>query len=486
VSLVNLSEYASYDALGLSDLVRSKSVTAGELVDCALRASALVNPHINAVIAMIPDWELQLDSRQSDGPFFGVPFVIKDLMLQAKGVPCDFGSRLFRGAFIAPRDTELMSRFRDTGVITWGRTNTPEFGFANTTEPVLYGPTRNPWDPTRSAGGSSGGSAAAVAAGVVPIAHGSDGGGSIRVPAANCGLVGLKPTRGRTPVGPLAGDPLHGMAVEHIVSRSVRDSAAMLDEVEGPGVGDRFVIPRPRRSFLEAMSAAPRPLRIALSTDGRRYGTVEPECVEAVREAGRLCVVLGHDVEEAQPNFDDDAFHTANAVYWSSSLAGGITRFARLLGRDPSPDNLEATVWTCFQNGLALKAIDIELADFHANSICRSVGSFFTRFDVLVTPTLRSPPLKIGALNSNDPTFGPLEWLQACFTVAPFPALYNMTGQPAISLPLAESRDGLPIGVQFAAAYGDEATLFNLGRQLEVASPWAHRKPAVHVSRFCA
>jgi amidase len=274
------------------------------------------------------------------------------------------------------------------------------------------------------------------------------------------------------------------MAIEHIVSRSVRDSAAMLDAVEGPGLGDRFFIPRPRRSFLEEVSAAPRPLRIALSTDGRRYGTVEPECVEAVREAGRLCVALGHDVEEAQPNFDDDAFHTASAVYWCSSLAGGITRFARLLSRDPSPDNLEATVWTCFQYGLTLKAIDIELADFHANSICRSVGRFFTRFDVFMTPTLRSPPSKLGALNTDDPNFGPLEWLQACFTVAPFPALYNMTGQPAISLPLAESRDGLPIGVQFAAAYGDEATLFNLGGQLELASPWAQRKPEVHVSHF--
>jgi amidase len=481
---MNLSEYASYDALGLSGLIKSKSVTPAELMDCALRANSLVNAEINAVIAMVPDWELQLDQRYADGSFFGVPFLIKDLMLQAKGVPCDFGSRLFRGAFIAPQDTELMSRFRKAGVITWGRTNTPELGFANVTEPILYGPTRNPWDTTRSAGGSSGGSAAAVAAGIVPIAHGNDGGGSIRVPAATCGLVGLKPTRGRTPVGPLAGDPLHGMAAEHIISRSVRDSAAMLDAVEGPGLGDRFVISRPRRPFLEEVSAAPRRLRIALSTDGRRYGNVEPECVEAVREVGKLCESLGHYVEEAQPHFDDDAFHTANAVYWSSSLAGGITRFARALGRHPSPDNLEATVWTCFQYGLTLKAIDLELADFHANGICRSVGSFFARFDVLVTPTLRSPPSKLGTLNADDPDFDALEWLQACLSVAPFTALYNVTGQPAISLPVAESRDGLPIGVQFAAPYGDEATLFSLAGQLEVASPWAHRKPRVHVSRF--
>jgi amidase len=481
---MNLHEYASYDALGLAELVRSKSVTPRELVECALRANALVNSKVNAIIGIVPDWELQLNQCYSDAPFLGVPFLIKDLGLQAKGVPCDFGSRLFRGAYIAPQDTELMSRFRKAGVVTWGRTNTPEFGFANTTEPVLYGPTRNPWDTTRSAGGSSGGSAAAVAAGIVPIAHGNDGGGSIRIPAAACGLVGLKPTRGRTPVGPLAGEPVHGMAIDHIIARSVRDSAAMLDAVEGPALGDRFVISGPHRPFLEEVSTAPRRLRIALSTDGRRYGNAEPECVEAVRDAGRLCVSLGHDVEEAQPDFDDDAFHTTNAIYWCSSLAGGVTRFAQFLGRRPSPDNLEATVWTCFQYGLTLKAIDLELADFHANGICRSVGSFFGRFDVLVTPTLRASPLKLGTLNADDPNFGPLEWLQANFAVSPFTALYNMTGQPAISLPLAESRDGLPIGVQFAASYGDEATLFNLAGQLEVASPWTRRKPGVHLSRL--
>jgi amidase len=483
---MNLQEYASYDALGLSKLVRSKSVTPAKLVECALGASALVNPKLNAVIGPVPDWESQLDQPLSDGAFFGVPFLIKDLMVQAKGVPCEFGSRLFRGAYVAPRDTELMSRFRKAGVVTWGRTNTPEFGCAPITEPILYGPTRNPWDTARSAGGSSGGSAAAVAAGIVPIAHANDGGGSIRIPAASCGLVGLKPTRGRTPVGPLAGDPLHGMAIEHIVSRSVRDSAAMLDAVEGPGIGDRFVIPRPRRSYLDEVSTAPRRLRIAISTDGRKYGSVDSECAEAVREAARLCASLGHDVEEARPDFDDEAFHDVNVVYWCSSLAGGITRFAHALRRQPSPDNLEATVWTCFQHGLALKATDIELAHFHTNLICRSVGGFFARFDVLLTPTLRTPPLKLGMLNANDADMTAAGWIEACMRIAPFTALYNLTGQPAISLPLAESLDGLPIGIQFAAPYGDEATLFNLAGQLETAAPWSHRKAGVHVSRLAA
>jgi amidase len=483
---MNLNEYASYDALGLAKLVRSKSITPAELVECALSANALVNPKLNAVIATVPNWESQLDQQYSYGAFFGVPFLIKDLVLQAKGVPCEFGSRLFRGAYVAPLDTELMSRFRKAGVITWGRTNTPELGCAPITEPLLYGPTRNPWDTTRSAGGSSGGSAAAVAAGIVPIAHGNDGGGSIRAPAASCGLVGLKPTRGRTPVGPLAGDPLHGLAIEHIISRSVRDSAAMLDAVEGPGIGDRFVIPRPRRSYLEEVSTAPRRLRIAVSTDPRKYGTIDPECADAAREAARFCASLGHDVEEARPDFDDEAFHNINVVYWCSSLAGGITRFAHALGRQPSPDNLEATVWACFQHGLTLRAIDIELANFHMNLISRSVGGFFARFDILMTPTLRSPPLKLGTLNANEPGMTASGWIEAALTVAPFTALYNVTGQPAISLPLAESRDGLPIGIQFAAPYGDEATLFNLAGQLETASPWSHRKARAHVSHFAS
>jgi amidase len=446
----------------------------------------LVNPQLNAVIATVPNWESQLDQQRSKGAFFGVPFLIKDLMLQAKGVPCEFGSRLFRGAYVAFQDTELMSRFRKAGVVTWGRTNTPELGFAPVTEPILYGPTRNPWDTTRSPGGSSGGSAAAVAAGIVPIAHGNDGGGSIRMPAASCGLVGLKPTRGRTPVGPFAGDPLHGLAIEHIISRSVRDSAAMLDAVEGPGIGDRFVIPRPRRSYLEEVSAAPRRLRIAVSTDSRKFGNVDSECAEAAREAARLCASLGHDVEEARPDFDDEVLHNVSVIYGCSSLAGSIPRFAHAVGRHPSPDNLEATVWTAFQHGLTLKAIDIELADFRTNLITRSVARFFTRFDVLVTPTLRSPPLKLGTLNANNPDMTAAGWIEACLSVAAFTALYNMTGQPAISLPLAESADGLPIGVQFAAPYGDEATLFNLAGQLEMASPWSHRQPRVHVSCFAA
>jgi len=483
---MKLAEYAAYDALGLAELVRAKQVTPEELVECALAANALLHPKINAVIATLPDWKAQIDPRLAGRPFFGVPFLVKDLFLFAKGQPCDMGSRLVRGAFVSPIDTDLMQRFRAAGVVTWGRTNTPELGFAPTTEPVLYGPTRNPWDPTRSPGGSSGGSAAAVAAGIVPIAHGNDGGGSIRIPAANCGLVGMKPTRGRVPPGPLVGDPLHGLAVEHVLTRTVRDSAAMLDAVEGPGVGDRFVIARPQGPYLKEVAGAPRRLRIAVSATGGGAVTADAQCAEALHAAAKLCASLGHKVEEASPQFDRQAFGEASTVYWTAGLAGSLTRFALMLGRTPSPENLETSVWAAFQHGLALKATDLERAESQANMVCRAVGQFFTRCDVLMTPTLATPPQKLGALDANAPGMTLQRWFEACTAAVPFTGLFNMTGQPAISLPLGESREGLPIGIQFVAPYGDEATLYRLAGELERAAPWAARKPALHASRAAA
>jgi amidase len=477
------AEYADYDALGLAELVRAGSVTPEELVACALAANAALHPQINAVIATLPDWRSAIDRRFADGPFFGVPFLVKDLGVLMKDVPCDMGSRLVHGAFVSPIDTDLMQRFRRAGVVTWGRTNTPELGFAATTEPLLYGPTRNPWDPARSPGGSSGGTAAAVAAGIVPMAHGNDGGGSIRIPAAHCGLVGLKPTRGRVPVGPLAADPLHGMAIEHVLTRSLRDSAAMLDAVEGPGVGDRYVIARPRRPYLQEVSEAPRRLRIAFSAAGPGAAPVDADCVDALRAAAELCAALGHDVEEAYPAFEWPVFFDASVLYWSASLAGTIGRLARMTGRTPSPENLETSVWAAFQHGLSLKAVDLERADAQANVICRAVGQFFTRFDVLMTPTFAILPPKLGTFDANAPGMTAARWFEAGIAAGPFTGLFNMTGQPAISLPLGQSAEGLPIGIQFAAPYGDEATLFNLGGALEQAAPWAARRPAIHSSR---
>jgi amidase len=476
-------EYARCDGLELVALVKSKQVSPAELAQVALDAIAAVNPKINAVIAPISDWKEQIAAAATESPFYGVPFLIKDILLHARGVPCDAGSRLVKGAFVAPADTDLMQRFRRSGVITLGRTNTPEFGFNANTEPVLYGPTRNPWNPAYSAGGSSGGSAAAVAAGIVPIAHANDGGGSIRLPAAACGLVGLKPTRGRTPVGPELGDPLHGLGIEHVVCRSVRDCAAMLDAVEGPGVGDRYVIARPQRPYLEELHSAPRRLRIAFSA--ATYGDTvrpDPEVVRALETAARTCADLGHDVEEAKPDYDIGAFHRANIVLWASFLAAGVAGIAEITGRRPSAETLEATVLANYEYGLTLTALDIEVALATTNTVCRSVAPFFERFDLLLTPVWASPGLKLGVLNANDPSLDAKGWYEHLFRHIPYTALYNMTGQPALSLPLAQSSAGMPIGIQAVSRFGGEDTLMQIAGQLEHAMPWKNRRSPIHVS----
>jgi len=477
---MELDEYAAHDATGLAALVRRREVSAQELADTARRAIAAVNPRLNAVIAPVDP--AGAEAPPAAAPFAGVPFLIKDLVMHARGVPCDMGSRLVAGAFVSPIDTELMARYRRAGLVTLGRTNTPEMGFCSTTEPVLYGPTRNPWDITLSPGGSSGGSAAAVAAGMVPVAHGNDGGGSIRIPAAACGLVGLKPTRGRTPVGPETGMPLHDLGIEFALTRSVRDCAALLDAVEGPSPGDRFAIARPAQPYREAANTAPRPLRVAFHCDAGPGRSVDADCIAAVEATARQCQSLGHHVEPAQPQYDRHLFDVATLRYWTSFLAGGVSALAGLFGRTPSADTLEACVLASVRHGLALRAVDLEEADVFANMVCRAVAPFFERYDVLLTPSTALARLPLGTLNCNDASLDVDGWMRKVFGYAPFTALFNMTGQPALSLPLASTREGTPIGVQFVGRYGDEATLLQLARQFEQAQPWAQRRPAVHVS----
>ena len=475
---MKFSEYAGYDGLGLAELVRSRQVTPAELAATALAAIDTLNPALNAVIGPIPDWEARLSAQPTGGAFYGVPFLIKDLVLHLAGVSCDMGSRMVKGRFVSPIDTDLAVRFKASGVNALGRTNTPEMGFNCTTEPVLYGPTRNPWDRSRSTGGSSGGSAAAVAAGMVPIAHANDGGGSIRIPAANCGLVGLKPTRGRTPVGPEFGEPLHGMGIEHVVTRTVRDCAAMLDQVEGPGVGDRFVIPRPTRPYLAEVTTPPRRLRIAVSSKGLMNARLDPAVADGLARTARLCESLGHGVEEASPTFEEEQFHAANFVYWCGFLALGVVGFSQQAGIEPSEANLEAATLACYRHGASLKLLDLEMADYLANLVCRSIAAFYTRYDLLLTPVLAGPPLPLGVLDQNDPSRDARGWYDFVFQHAPFTALSNLTGQPAISLPLHRTPEGLPIGMQFTAPFGDEATLFQLAGQLEQAAPWPRVAPA--------
>ncbi|QRN97591.1 amidase [Archangium violaceum] len=476
---MKLNEYTQYDGLGLAELVRSKEVTPEELVQTALAAIERVNPRINAVVAPMRDEaRATLTRGLPQGPFTGVPFLLKDAVLHAANVPCEMGSRLAAG-LVMPQDSELMARFRQAGIVPVGRTNTPEMAFNVTTEPLFHGPSRNPWNPEYSTGGSSGGSAAAVQAGIVPLAHANDGGGSIRIPASLCGVFGLKPTRGRTPIGPDAADGLNGLGIEHVVSRSVRDSAAMLDATLGPDVGEPYQIQAPERPYLKELEREPGRLRIALSRVPPSGVPVSPECVAAVEDAARLCQELGHEVVEASPQFDASGFNHANTVIWSSNLAVWVGGMAAATGRSPE-ETLEATTWATVQYGRGLTATELQLAFATVNQVTRAVGRFFTGYDLLLTPTVAVPPYKLGVVDANVRMTAE-EWIDRIFTFCPFTALFNFTGQPAMSVPLYWS-DGLPIGVQFAGRWGDEATLFRLAAQLERARPWASRRPPVHAA----
>lgn len=474
---MKLDEYARYDGLGLAELVRRGEVSAAELAATARLGIERVNPILNAVIGDIGTHA----PAPADGPFAGLPFLIKDLVLHAEGVRCDMGSRLVDNSFVSPHDTELMRRFKAAGFVAIGRTNTPEFGFASTTEPVLYGPTRNPWNVDRSPGGSSGGSAAAVAAGIVPIAHANDGGGSIRIPAAMCGMVGLKPTRGRTPTGPEFGQPLHGLGIEHVVTRTVRDCAAVLDSVQGPGIGDPFIIPPPSRPYASEIGAPPGRLRIAVSLAGMKGAHAGGEVRDAVMRVARELETLGHEVSEASPHYDEDMFHKANIVYWCGFLAAGILGTAQLNGRTPSLQTLESTTLACYEYGLGLKLVDLEMADAFANIVCRSVAPFFNAYDVLLTPTLGERTVALGLIDANDSSLDAQAWYDRLFNHASYTALYNMTGQPAISLPLTTDAEGMPLGMQFVTRFGAEDLLLRLAAQLEQALPWADRRAGIHV-----
>jgi amidase len=481
---MNLQEYASHDGIGLAQLVKRREVSAAELRATALAAIAQVNPGLNAAVDTVEAWPQFTEQAPAAGPFEGVPFGIKDFVLFCAGVPINFGSRLVNGALIAPFDSELMTRFKRAGLQTLARTTSSEMAFNPTAEAVLYGPTRNPWDPTRSSGGSSGGSAALVAAGALPVAHANDGGGSIRIPAANCGLVGLKPSRGRVSLAPTMGQGLHGLGCEFIVSRSVRDSAAMLEAVHGPAAGEPFVVAPPEIPYLAQIAESSRPLRIAFTTRTPHGLDIDPAFVRATHTTARLLEGLGHHVEEASPGFDSAEFDRASLVMWSSFLTASIANLCAMLGREPGSHNLEASVWGTYCFGRQLKATDLEAALATQNAVTRAVGAFFERYDLLLSTTMTKPPVPLGTLDANAERFAndAPAWFEFAFKGhTPFTSVQNMTGQPAISLPLMES-DGLPIGMHFSARFGAEGLLLQLARQLEQALPWAGRRPRVHVA----
>lgn len=446
-------------------------------MDAAIERIERVNPALNAVVTpLFEEGRAAARAALPDGPFRGVPYLLKDLLASYGGVRMTWGSA-FAPNYVPDHDSELVARLKRAGLIILGKTNTPELGILPTTEPRSLGPARNPWKLDWTTGGSSGGSAAAVAAGMVPMAHGNDGGGSIRIPASCCGVFGLKPTRARVPLGPDFGDVMLGLVVEHALTRSVRDSAALLDATAGPDTGDPYWAPPLARPLRQEVGADPGCLRVAFSTTGPMGEPLHPDCVEAVKDAARLCAELGHKVEEAVPKFDGSALIQAIIPLWTSSIAALIDSLAKLCGRTPGPDQFEDLTWGMYEMARQVTGVQILQAHDALQRVAREVAHFMERYDIWLAPTLAEPPVPLGTFES--PAGNPLKGLLRAAEFIPFTPLCNMVGQPAMSVPLFWNREGLPIGAHFAGRFGDEATLVRLAAQLEAARPWAGRRPLV-------
>lgn len=471
-------EYENYDALGLAELIAMKKVSAAEVLDATLLRVQRLNSSLNCLVNMgkltLQSWE----NGSPRGPFDGVPFVLKDLGLLINGTVTTFGSRLFANS-IADHDSEVASRYKRAGLVIIGKSNTSEMGLVATTEPALFGPTRNPWDITRSAGGSSGGSAAAVASGIVPAAHATDGGGSIRIPASCCGLFGLKVTRGRTSLAPEAGERNGGFFTHHAVTRSVRDSAALLDVAAGPALGDPYWAPPLARPLLSEVGAPVGKLRIALQNKVGNGAVVAPECIRAVQSAARLCEDLGHTVTEVTPPYDLDALLDSARVIWSASLAAAIDGWCERADRSISPAMVEPFTWHFYQLGRSLQASQYVTAIGRVHAQGRSVSEFFKTYDMLLSPTLASEPIALGNLDTSSvASIGDAhELFLRQFRYSPFTVIANATGTPAMSVPLEWSASRLPIGIHLLAPFGQEALLVRFAAQLEEAKPWFHRRP---------
>ncbi|MGQ0432585.1 MAG: amidase [Microthrixaceae bacterium] len=476
-------ELSNLDATAQAALVASGQVSPGELIEAAVERIERVNPHLNAVITPLFDSaRAQAAAELPPGPFRGVPFLLKDLSCHSAGDPFHEGMAFLKErGWTEAEDTALAKRFRAAGLVVVGKTNTPELGILPTTEPAAYGATRNPWDPSRSTGGSSGGSAAAVAAGLVPIAHANDGGGSIRIPASECGLVGLKPTRGRVSSGPEFGDVMGGLTCEHVVTRSVRDTAAILDATHGMEPGDPFTAPTPARPYLDEVGADPGSLRIGLMVAAPLgQVTVHADCVEAAEAAGRLLEGLGHLVEVSHPKaLDDPDFAGHFITNWAAGAAWNLDYWSRRTGVEITADDVEPLTWALADVGRASTAAQWLSAREWLQVNSRELASWWTDgFDLLLTPTIAEPPPPLGTFDS--PVDNPLHGLFRAAEVVPFTPPFNVSGQPAISLTLHWNADGLPIGVQLVAPFGREDVLLRVAAQLEVAHPWAGRRPAVH------
>ena len=498
---MGFGQYGDFDALGLADLVRRREVAAEELLEEALERTARVNPRINAVIHLMADRaRAAVAAGLPDGPLRGVPFLLKDLLAGYAGEPMRCGSRLYRDA-VPTQDEELVRRFARAGLVVFGKTNTPEYGLSVVTEPELFGPTRNPWDLERTPGGSSGGSAAAVAARIVPIASAGDGGGSIRAPASCTGLVGLKPSRGRNPSGP--GEPEHwwGFVCEHVVSRTVRDSAAVLDATAGDYPAQLMKLAPPAGRFLAAVGCEPGRLRIAVSVGPGLGGGLHPECREAVLATAARLESLGHQIEAVDLPVDRDGFIQAYSLLLAADTAVTVRQGARARGRAATADDVEPATWVLNRLGEAISGADVNEAIWWMQQFARRWLLWAEPYDVLVTSTLGRPPERLGFMTPSEEVRATLRQLDAApssylaehraavieafrpaFDYSSQTMMANVSGQPSLSLPLAWSGDGLPIGVMFTARVGDEATLLSLASQLEAAFPWAARVPRVNAN----
>jgi amidase/6-aminohexanoate-cyclic-dimer hydrolase len=472
---MTIKEYGSYDGLGLAELVRTKQVSPRELLDEAVARTEKVDPQINAVVVKHYDYaRAQIDKGLPDGPFSGVPFLLKDLEL-LEGTRTTSGASVFKDN-VADHTNTLAQRFLNTGVAIFGKSSSPEFGLMPTTESRLFGPTRNPWNLAHSSGGSSGGAGAAVAARILPVAHASDGGGSIRIPASASGIFGLKPSRARNPLGPDRGEGWGGFSCGHVLSISVRDSAAMLDAIQGPEPSSPYVAPPPERPFAQEVGRDPGKLRIAF-TDKSPYGdAIDPEIAAAVRDVAKMLTGLGHHVEERAPSLPADP-----AVVMSTIVAANTALTVRMaeqrFGREMTSNDFEILTLASAHNAQKQTAIDYVSAQLSAFQILRSLATFFEGCDVFLSPTLCTPPLKIGELNTMSDDLSHIAPILRRYM--PGTSMFNMSGQPAMSVPLAWNAAGLPLGMMFATRLGDEATLLRLAAQLEQARPWKDRRPPV-------
>ena len=468
-------EYGSYDGIGLAELVRNKQVTPRELLDEAIARTAKVDPQINAVVVKHYDYaQRQIDNGLPDGPFTGVPFLLKDLDI-LEGTRTTSGASLFKDN-VADHTGTLAQRFLKAGVAIFGKSSSPEFGLMPTTESRLFGPTRNPWNLAHSSGGSAGGAGAAVAARILPVAHASDGGGSIRIPASASGVFGLKPTRARNPLGPDRGEGWGGFSCGHVVSISVRDSAVMMDAIHGPEPSSPYVAPAPERPYLEEVGRDPGRLRIAF-TDKSPYGdAIDPEIAAVTREIAAQLSGLGHDVEERAPQLPADP-----AAVMSTIVAANTALTVRLteqrFGRAMTNRDFEILTLASAHNAEKATSTDYVAAQLAAFQISRTLATFFEACDVFLCPTLCSPPLRIGELNTMAEDLSHIPPILRRYM--PATSMFNMSGQPAMSMPLAWNSAGLPLGMMFSARFGDEATLFRLAAQLEQVRPWKHKLPPI-------